>query len=132
MFSSGPMVTIVARVSGYFCSTPLITAKFSVRGKSRPAWNAPGAGDLIGTINGAVTWERATVIDQPDRYEFTLRLLAGAKSDRASADVTPKRMQQFHPKAAKAYLYTVTDEGTSKKLVSGRITADAHGVVTVI
>jgi hypothetical protein len=108
------------------------TVDFAVRGKPRPPWNTPGAGDLIGTINGAVTWDRATIVDQPQRYEITLRLLPNTKSDRATADVTPRRLQQFHPEPAKAYVYTVAEEGASTELASGRITADAHGVVTAI
>jgi len=80
--------------------------------------------DTIGTINGAVIWDRATIVDQPQRYEITLRLLPDTKSDRATADVTPRRLQQFHPEPGKAYIYTVAEEGASIELASGRITAD--------
>jgi hypothetical protein len=109
------------------------TVDFAIRGNgARPTWDTPGAGDLIGTINGAVTWDRTTIVDKSDRYEITLKLLPSAKDENATADVTPRRLQQFKPVAGKSYSYAVLEEGSAKELVSGKITADQHGHVTVI
>ena len=109
------------------------TVDFAVRGKTpRPAWSTPGAGDFIGTINGAVTWERNTIVDETHRYEITLKLLPIAKEETATADVTPRRLQQFNPVAGKTYSYEVVEEGSAKKLAMGKAIADKNGHITVI
>lgn len=109
------------------------TVDFAVRGATpRPPWDTPGAGDLIGTMNGAATWDRATLIDLPDHYEITLKLLPVARSNSGTADVTPRRLQRFKPMAGNSYAFVVTEEGASKALASGIARADAQGRVTVV
>jgi hypothetical protein len=108
------------------------TVNFAVNPKSRPAWDTVGAGDFIGTINGAVTWDRESIVDQKDRYEISLKLHPFAKSETAIADVTPRRVQHFKTTAGKTCFYKVLDKVSGKELVKGQVIIDSNGHVTVI
>ena len=57
------------------------TVNFAVRPNARPPFDAPGAGDLIGTFNGAVNWDRDSIVDTPERWEIALKLMPFAKVD---------------------------------------------------
>lgn len=104
------------------------TVNFGVRPNQRPPFETPGAGDLIGSFNGAVDWDRDTLIDASDRWEITLRLLPIVRAERATATVTPRRLQQLQPRAGESFRYAWRD---GKETRSGMLTADRHGLLTV-
>jgi hypothetical protein len=99
------------------------------RPAERGPLDSPGLGDLVGTINGQVEWDRDTIVDQSDHYEITLRLTPLAKNASATADVTPRRLQRFTPQAGAVYRVSVTAGG--KSLLAGSTTADEHGRVQI-
>jgi hypothetical protein len=107
------------------------TVNFAVKPAERPPLETPGAGDLIGTINGAVAWDRDSITDTPRRYEITLRLMPFAAADNANATITPRRMQQFRPAAGRNCHYRVTDAGSRKVLLKGETKPDTYGRVSV-
>ena len=103
------------------------TVNFAVRPPARPPLDSPGAGDFVGTFNGAVNWTRETVVDTPQRWEITLNLLPFAKADRATASVTPRRLQQFRVEAGRTYRFRASGAEPHE----GQTVADAHGRITI-
>jgi pimeloyl-ACP methyl ester carboxylesterase len=102
------------------------TLNQAVRPDQRPPLDSPGAGDLVGSINGMVTWEK--IADTANRYEITLRLALSAKAESATATITPRRMKNFKPAPNARLHYRVTGAG---KPVLGEVSADGWGHVTV-
>jgi hypothetical protein len=88
------------------------TVDFGVRPERRPDFGTPGAGELIGSINGLVDWERTTIVDTPERYEISLRLLPFAKVDEATAQIAPRRLQKFRPARGDRCSFQVTAIGS--------------------
>jgi hypothetical protein len=117
------------------------TVDLAVPPGDRPPLNTPGVGDLVGTINGAVDWDRDTIVDELDRYEITLRLHPWVSERRTpgptgptatiTATVTPRRTQAFRPEPGERVRYAVTDRASGSRLVAGHVTADAHRRVSV-
>jgi len=107
------------------------TVDFGVRPERRPDFGTPGAGDLIGSINGWVDWDRTTIVDQPERYEITLNLVPYAKFDSATAQVTPRRLQQFRPQPGKQYSFHFTAASSSETQRTDSTAADKFGRITV-
>ena len=107
------------------------TVDFAVMLNRRPAWDTPGHGDYIGTLNGALTWDRDSLVDTADRYEATMRLLDFSKKDEATAEITPRRVQNFHPAAGSVVHYSVSSLSDSAQLASGEVKADKYGHVTI-
>ena len=107
------------------------TVDFAVPLNRRPAWDTPGHGDYIGTLNGALTWDRDSLVDTADRYEVTMRLLDFSKKDKATATITPRRVQNFHSAAGSVVHYSVSSLSDSAQLASGEVKADEYGHVTV-
>lgn len=81
----------------------------------------PKDGDLEGGINLGFDWR--DIVDKPDRWSVKLSNEL-AKED-MTADVTPRRCQQFKPRPGATYRWT------SSTGAFGTSTADQHGLVTV-
>jgi len=107
------------------------TVDLAVAPERRPAWDAPGVGDLVGTINGQVTWDRDSIVDEPNRYEITLRIEEWSDQDEGTADVTPRRVQKFQVQPGETVKYRVLSSAEGAVLASGEVVADEHGLVTV-
>ncbi len=79
------------------------------------------------------------IVDEKDSYAISMRLRRSnrygeAKGDAVTADVTPRRCQNFKPKpGAKVAWENVSfaDPKSPKKIAGGEVTADKHGLVTV-
>ncbi|HVF34985.1 MAG TPA: hypothetical protein VND91_06645 [Candidatus Saccharimonadia bacterium] len=107
-----------------------------------PGNGLAGDGDPVGTINGHLVWDRATIVDTPTRWEVTIRLqnltmqpVGGSPTTvpapaQASVDVTPRRLQAFAPAPGREYDWVNLDAG-SNVVQAGRVVADALGLVTV-
>ncbi len=104
------------------------TVNFATRPNQRPAWDTPGAGDFVGSFNGALDWDRDTIVDRPDRWEITLRLQSFAPAERATVNVTPRRLQQLRPQSGDAFLYEWRHGDVVR---NGKTIADADGLVTI-
>ncbi len=107
-----------------------------------PGNGLAGDGDSVGTINGHLRWERATIVDTPARWEMTIRLqdlvtepamgmqVTVPAPPSATVDVTPRRLQRFAVVPFASYAYANLD-ASSNVVASGVVTADALGLVTV-
>ncbi len=102
-----------------------------------PGDGNPASGDSIGVINGGVDWDPA-VVDTPGQWEVTLmtRDLVTQwgpypEPDSCSVDVTPRRLQNFHPVPLQTYHYTVTRLADAAVIQTGQAIASATALVTV-
>jgi len=125
------------------------------RDQSLPAFGrcnldaSPGDGDHAdaqksGGINLYQLWEPETIVDEPARWEITLKLRKDCPADVCVTDVTPRRCQAFKAEPGAAFAWTVTDlppDGKAepgrpappwepRELQSGRAVADQWGLVT--
>jgi hypothetical protein len=107
------------------------TVDLAVHPSERPPLDAPGVGDLVGTINGSVEWDRATIEDAPTSYDITLRLLPYACAETAIATVTPRRLQAFRPAPGATVVARVVALDTGQALLETQVAADSRGRVTV-
>jgi acetyl esterase/lipase len=107
------------------------TVDIAVPLATRPAYDAPGVGDLVGTINGEINWDRLTIVDEQEHYGITLRLEEWTVKDKATADITPRRVQNFKPSPGSAIECKVSDLNTGAVLLSLSIEPDEHGFLTV-
>jgi len=99
----------------------------AVRPAERGPLDAPGIGDLVGTINGQVDW--ADIVDTTDCYEITMRLTQLSARNQATADVTPRRAQHFRLEAGRACAWRV--ESAGRVVAEGAVSADPQGRVEV-
>lgn len=107
-------------------------------------------GEPRGTWNGHLAWSsslqnfdpQATeddIVDEPKRLAFCIRLqknrLAGdCPEDTATADITPRRCQQFRPRPGEVVRWENWDCANStepKKIAEGIAAADDNGLVTI-
>lgn len=103
--------------------------------------NASGSGDIVpGDTPGVVDshnldieWATAHnpfdtgIVDLPNRYEITIKSTADAQT----ADITPRRTQQFNRRANDQCSWTATDRATGESVGSGNVVADVDSLVTV-
>jgi hypothetical protein len=87
-----------------------------------PGGGDPKDGDPEGQSNLWLHWDDDAV-DQPGRWELTLRLARRAPADEAAVDVTPRRCRAFRPAPG-------TKVSWKSGAQAGEIAADAHGLVT--
>jgi hypothetical protein len=106
------------------------TVNFAVRPAERPPLESPGAGDLIGTFNGSVTWDRASITDTAERWEISMKLMPFVKTPGATASVTPRRLQRFKPRPGQPMRWEVIDNN-GQRLTNGEAVADAMGRLTI-
>jgi len=90
--------------------------------------------DQNGQINGYFRWQN--IEDASRNFEMELRLVTKDELSRpvetpreAIADITPRRLQRFAIGQGTAYQWQVTR--AEKVLQSGKVTADASGVLTI-
>jgi parallel beta-helix repeat protein len=67
------------------------------------------------------------ITDEPENYGITLRSASGSQT----ADVTPRRLQQFVVTPGADYEWTNTNLATSAVMQTGTATADADGLLTI-
>ena len=117
----------------------------------------PGNGDLAqgetfdAPINSWLSWDSESIVDKPDRWEMTLVLDEAAPLPECRVDVTARLCRQFRPRPGRRLAWavvTVPFEGNTagrrqrperthptapggKRLASGTVRADRHGLVTI-
>jgi len=94
-------------------------------------------GDPDGQMNAWLCFEPRTQVDQPERWEMTLYLLGGDKGERrgapldqCSADVTPRRCQNFKASPGQQFAWINTSVPDGKAVQTGTAVADQWGLVT--
>jgi len=98
---------------------------------ARPGSGDPKDGDTVGQVNLYLFWETEDIVDQSDRWEMTVGLIAKAPQDQCTVDVTPRRCQRFKPKSGQEVKWTNTAADGSEALQSGAAKADRWGLVTL-
>ena len=100
----------------------------------------PGCGNLKapdqqGQINGYFRWKNIT--DTPRSFVMELRLVKQTELKRpietpalATADVTLRRLQQFHVQPGKTYQWQMVTDN-QRPIQSGTVTTDADGLLTI-
>ena len=95
------------------------------------------SGDSVGTINGYLDWD-PNVSDSTAGWAVTLKTrdlmtLWGLLDAPAllTVDVTPRRLQRFHPAAGAPIPWQATRIPGNQVIASGVVNADALGIVTV-
>ena len=68
------------------------------------------------------------IVDLPDRYEITLRSTSGSFQ---TADITPRRTQQFSVYSGQSCSWTATDRNTSQLIGAGLVEVDSNLLATV-
>jgi hypothetical protein len=128
------------------------------RDRSLPAFghcsldDNPGNGDLHNgegmniQLNGYLTWDSETTVDEPGRWEATVRLAGRPPLDFCTVDVTPRRCQRFQAGPGQAFRWTNTllpsagpnlvgEEAKARPdspvVQSGAAVADRWGLVTI-
>ncbi len=69
----------------------------------------------------------STIVDQSSRYEISIRSTDSAQS----ADITPRRTQQFKPNPGNQCSWTATNNNNGANLGSGSSTVDGDSLLTI-
>ena len=106
--------------------------------------NASGSGPLFPTTDIATVdsynldfeWQTphtvdfsGEIVDLPDNYEITLRSTRGSSQ---TADITPRRTQQFSVNAGQSCRWTATDLNSGQLIAAGDIEVDIDSLATVV
>jgi pimeloyl-ACP methyl ester carboxylesterase len=87
----------------------------------------PSTGDPGGQINQALAWSPESIRDEKDRWTIVLRLTEGAPVSVATADVTPRRLQQFKVRTGERVQWT--NEIGGRVVQSGDVDVDQWGLI---
>ena len=111
----------------------------------------PGNGDLRNglifdtQINGYLSWDSETIVDEPNRWEMTVILDPSAPLGECRVDLTPRKCQKFKPAPGTKLKWTCTTvppaiktkDKSPERPPAGRVLgaaavqADKHGLVTI-
>jgi hypothetical protein len=91
----------------------------------------PEATTPEGQINQFLTWDTATVVDTAATLSFRLALSSAATATSATADITPRRLQSFHPTPNTLCNWQAVNS-TGQTLASGTATVGADGLFTLV
>lgn len=89
----------------------------------------PASGSRTGQLNAHLTWSTDSIVDQPSQWAIMLRLVPGAPQPAATADVTPRRLQQFKPRPGDIVAWS--NEVSGRVIQTGDVETDRWGLVTV-
>lgn len=101
--------------------------------------NASGSGDRnpgssgTDSFNLNIDWSTASnpfglpAIDQPDRFEISVRSL----SESQTADLTPRRLNLFRPSIGEAVEFTNIDQNTGRIIQTGTLFVDQDGLLSI-
>ena len=100
-----------------------------------PGDGNPAVGDVVGTINGYLTYDRASLVDTPQRHEVIVSLRSGTARDAAPAavgtvDWTPRRLTAFPEAPGQHVRFGNLQQPGDELLAEWILTADASGRIT--
>ncbi len=104
---------------------------------SLPAFRGPEAGQLqkdsrryVTALNTYLRWDTADIVDEPGRYEITLRR---AGRGTATADVTLRRLQKFEVRPGRSYAWAFTPRVPDRRSPpqNGEIHVADDGLITI-
>ncbi|MFP4055985.1 MAG: hypothetical protein ACLF0G_03860 [Candidatus Brocadiia bacterium] len=97
----------------------------------------PGNGDLnngetfSAQVNGFLSWDSETIVDQPGRWAITVWLDGSAPLPACSVDLTPRRCQEFSLAPGTAFRWTNAKPDDAQVVQGGEGRADRWGLATV-
>ena len=97
-----------------------------------PGNGQPEGGDPIGTINGYLRWDPASIEDTTSRWSMVISLFGDVATTPCTVDVTPRRLQQFSLSFGDLVRYQAQSVETEEILVSGTTRVDSHALVTIL
>ena len=102
-----------------------------------PGDGTPASGDTLGTINGYVQWD-SLLVDQPGGWSTTLRprdlvssLGPRPAPDSFTVDVTPRRLQAFHPVPGQSFPWRAMRIDDDAIVQTGVVVADSLARLTI-
>jgi len=87
------------------------------------------SGAPAGQINGYLMWRTDSIVDEPTKWSMVVSLTDRAPKSTASADVTPRRLQQFKLKPGDRVEWT--NAAGNSTVQHGELEADTFGLVTL-
>jgi hypothetical protein len=97
-----------------------------------PGSGDPSHGDHFGArINAYLSWDSEGIVDEPARWEMTVRLDGSAPLPECTVDLTPRKCRKFRPAPGDKFTWTNTPAGASEPAASGDAAADKWGLVTL-
>lgn len=82
-----------------------------------------------GGANLYLTWDTTNVVDTAKAWEMTVMLTDKSPEDTCTVDVTPRRLQQFKPRAGEFFAWTSSSGG--QQVQACKATADQLGLITL-
>lgn len=102
-----------------------------------PGDGSLATGDTLGSMNGCFTWDTA-LVDEPDGWGCVLRLRdlvtawgVRAAPESALVEVTPRRLQSFHPSPGEALAWQVRRIADDALVQSGEVVVEPSGLLSV-
>lgn len=124
-----------ASYPGFFNSD---TDPIAVGRQPDPGTGDPDNGDSWGTWTGYFDWDRASIVDEVGRWEgvifstgFSITPVDNSIASETSADVTPRRTQNFNPAEGTLIRWYVVEPILNQVVSFGTSVAEADGVVEV-
>jgi len=96
-----------------------------------PGSGDPDDGDPAGAVNRYLTWQTADAVDEPNRWEMTVRLVQQSPEPWCTVDITPRRCQRFRPAAGEVFKWTNRSLADGQAIQQGKMAADRWGLVTL-
>lgn len=94
-----------------------------------PGTGAADAGAPQGQANRYLTWRPDTIVDEPTRWSVEISIVDRAPRQKATVDVTPRRLQRFRLRAGDRVAWT--NVSGRDVVQSGEVVADQWGLITL-
>ena len=94
-----------------------------------PGSGAPDRGAPQGQVNAYLTWQPATIVDEPDKWSVSIGVDARSPRAEGSVDVTPRRLQRFKPRPGEIVQWS-SSRG-SLVIQRGEAIVDRWGLITL-
>jgi len=91
----------------------------------------PASGSPTGQYNAYLWWDAESIVDEPDRWQMTVRLQPKAPQEACTVDLTPRRCQQFHVKPGDRLAWSNHKTDAAEPIATGEIVADQDGLATI-
>ncbi len=91
----------------------------------------PLVGDKVGQVNGYLTWNPDTIVDETDRWQIELKLIKDAPRRSCTVDITARKLQKFKLVAGQELKYSIVRQSDQAVIGKGKIIVDNDGLFTI-
>ncbi len=91
----------------------------------------PAVGAAAGQVNGYLTWNPNTIVDEAARWQIEINLIAEAPQDSCTVDITARKLQKFNLISGQELLYSVVQQSNQSVIDNGRVVVDEYGLFTL-